>query len=897
VVNPNRGVTSFDNFFVSFLTIFQAITLEGWVDIMYWGMDSVSVWTWIFYIVLIIIGAFVLINLALAIILSKFNEGRAEILKENSRKNRKLIHEMILRMRDAERMARGQDDDEDEESKSSKVCNDDDDENNTINSDDKDETSLSGFMKCLKMHHPAIRKICVATWFDILMCLIIVGNMIAIAVDHYPQSKTFEDNLEVSNFVFTMIFVAEMIFKWFGLGLWDYFADGMNVLDFVIVVVGVIEISLVGSSSFTAFRALRFGRLVKFIKFMKSFQEILRVLASSLEGIFYVSMLLLLFMVIFSILGMQFFQHKLFDDEGNVPRNNFDSFHWAFVSIFQVLAGENWPALLYDGIAGTTWLTGSIFFVSWVIIGQFVLLNLFLAVIMANFDDMLEDNEDDDTEKIHDSSSTTTATKENEEIKVDDVDKDGKSFKETKSSTKTLQDITKRKFDESNEKKLQKLRTERNLHLQDGTNLFYIKRGDSFHVFNLDLALNSRFNNTILVLIMFSSLVLAMECPATQDPDHENSKYDDDTDDIWGTAFLILEIIFTTAFTIEAIVKCIAFGFVMHPNSYLRSGWNVLDFIVVIAAILDLTLNLEAVSVLRILRLIRVLRPLRVVKNNPGLKRVINAFILSLESLKDIFLVLVFAWILFSMLGVTLFKGRLYTCSDGEYPADTSRYGVCALDPVDNVTCLTTAGGNMVYTTPPCDNSISTYYAYPSLALTNNTDSSGAQREWIRVMDMNFDNVYEGFLVLFVSASGEGWPDVMFATSDITDIDRTPKLNNSPINAYYWITYITIVCFFIVELFVGALFTKFAEMKRRDDVAHLFLTEEQELWVKQQKRLMQSKPTKPKAMVYLFPEYVEERLERKSRELRFLSLSLSLHTHTHTHSFDSLTNLTHSTHT
>ena len=320
-------------------------------------------------------------------------------------------------------------------------------------------------------------------------------------------------------------------------------------------------------------------------------------------------------------------------------------------------------------------------------------------------------------------------------------------------------------------------------------------------------------------------------------------------------AFYILELIFATIFTIEAIIKCCAFGFIMHPNSYLRNGWNILDFIVVVAAIVDLSADLDGVSALRIIRLVRVLRPLRVVKNNPGLKRVINALILSLESLKDIFLVLIFVWILFAMLGVQFFKGRLYTCSDPNFPADTSRYGVCALDPVDNTTCLTTNGNNIVYVTPPCDDSVTTFYSYPSLALTNNTDSSGTQRTWTPIMDMNFDNVYEGFLVLFVSAHGEGWPDVMFAASDITGIDRTPKLNNAPYYAYYWVIYVTIVCFFFVELFVGALFTKFSEMKERDGVSHLFLTDEQAAWVKHQKKLMKSEPKKPKAMVYFFPEY------------------------------------------
>ena len=196
-------------------------------------MDSVSMWTWIFFVFLILIGSFVIVNLTLAIILSKFNEGRAEMIRENSKKAKKEKAALFLRMRQAECMVKGLSlDDEGDSSKVSEYASRDD-------NDDKTETKPSGMMWFLKLHHPGLRKICVATWFDVLMCALILGNMFAIGCDHYPQSESFEDNLEVSNVVFTLIFTAEVLFKWVGLGLADYFADGMNILDFVIVVVGL----------------------------------------------------------------------------------------------------------------------------------------------------------------------------------------------------------------------------------------------------------------------------------------------------------------------------------------------------------------------------------------------------------------------------------------------------------------------------------------------------------------------------------------------------------------------------------------------------------------------------------------------------------------------------------
>jgi hypothetical protein len=64
--------------------------------------------------------------------------------------------------------------------------------------------------------------------------------------------------------------------------------------------------------------------------------------------------------------------------------------HHAFITVFQILAGENWPAVMYDGVRATGWL-GILYFIAWVVLGQFILLNLFLAVLMDNFDKIGKD--------------------------------------------------------------------------------------------------------------------------------------------------------------------------------------------------------------------------------------------------------------------------------------------------------------------------------------------------------------------------------------------------------------------------------------------------------------------------------------------------------------------------
>jgi hypothetical protein len=94
--------------------------------------------------------------------------------------------------------------------------------------------------------------------------------------------------------------------------------------------------------------------------------------------------MLALFIFMYAILGMQLFGGKFNFDEG-VPRQNFDSLTWAFISVFQMLTEEGWDAIMYNGMRATSWYS-CIYFVSWMILGVYVLLNMFLAIVLQNFE-------------------------------------------------------------------------------------------------------------------------------------------------------------------------------------------------------------------------------------------------------------------------------------------------------------------------------------------------------------------------------------------------------------------------------------------------------------------------------------------------------------------------------
>jgi hypothetical protein len=103
--------------------------------------------------------------------------------------------------------------------------------------------------------------------------------------------------------------------------------------------------------------------------------------------------LLGLFIYVFALLGMSTFAGKVkFNEDGELdlengesPRANFDSVGWASLTVFFVMIGENWNSTMYDHIRGAG-IASIFYFVILVVFGGIVMLNLFLAILLGNFD-------------------------------------------------------------------------------------------------------------------------------------------------------------------------------------------------------------------------------------------------------------------------------------------------------------------------------------------------------------------------------------------------------------------------------------------------------------------------------------------------------------------------------
>ena len=109
---------------------------------------------------------------------------------------------------------------------------------------------------------------------------------------------------------------------------------------------------------------------------------------------------------------------------------------------------------------------------------------------------------------------------------------------------------------------------------------------------------------------------------------------------------------------VEAVLKIIGMGFVTHKNSYMREGWNILDFIVVIVSLVEFFPNVPSLTSLRVLR---VLRPLRSINAIPSMRMLVSTLFISIPELGSVVIFLSFVFLLFGILGINQYTGVTYS--------------------------------------------------------------------------------------------------------------------------------------------------------------------------------------------------------------------------------------------
>uniref|UniRef100_A0A8C2J209 Voltage-dependent T-type calcium channel subunit alpha-1H n=1 Tax=Cyprinus carpio TaxID=7962 RepID=A0A8C2J209_CYPCA len=805
-------------------------------------------------------------------------------------------------------------------------------------------------------------------YFNRGIMIAILINTLSMGIEYHEQPEELTNILEISNIVFTSMFVLEMLFKLLAFGIFGYIKNPYNIFDGIIVVISVWEIIGQADGGLSVLRTFRLLRVLKLVRFLPALRRQLVVLMKTMDNVATFCMLLMLFIFTFSILGMHLFGCKFslkMENGDTIPdRKNFDSLLWAIVTVFQILTQEDWNVVLYNGMASTTpW--AALYFVALMTFGNYVLFNLLVAILVEGFQAEGDANKSDadeekrsvnleEEEKMGELRATElkmyslmmsanghvdprgtlpppiimrtaatpmptpksslgpesvfglTESRRGSGISIDPNAFDQKSLtsprrspchprgsgsnwgsrrsswnslgrapslkrKDTSGERESLLSGEGRGSFEDEDLEGEKLASisggslqhpssldipelpqtpsfsslgdyhdcnGRSLHLPTdlSTNLskqdsiaeedmddsfcFRLKRTfeaykpkwckdhedwslylfspqNRFRMMCQRLISHKMFDHIVLVFIFLNCITIALERPTIQPSER---------------MFLsISNYVFTVIFVAEMTVKVVALGFCAGKHSYLQSTWNVLDGVLVSVSLIDILVSLAStggnriLGILRVLRLLRTLRPLRVISRAPGLKLVVETLITSLRPIGNIVLICCAFFIVFGILGVQLFKGKFYHCEGG----DTKN-------------------------------------------ITNKLDCIQANYKWIR-RKYNFDNLGQALMSLFVLSCKDGWVNIMYDGLDAVGVDMQPERNHNPWMLLYFISFLLIVSFFVLNMFVGVVVENFHKCRQDQEEEEARLREEK------RQRLLEKKRRKAQQRPY-YADYSPARL-------------------------------------
>ncbi|XP_053546006.1 sodium channel protein type 2 subunit alpha-like isoform X7 [Bombina bombina] len=254
----------------------------------------------------------------------------------------------------------------------------------------------------LKIKH-IVKLIVMDPFVDLAITICIVLNTLFMAMEHYPMTDEFSYVLSVGNLVFTGIFTAEMVFKLIALDPYYYFQEGWNIFDGIIVSLSLMELGLANVEGLSVLRSFRLLRVFKLAKSWPTLNMLIKIIGNSVGALGNLTLVLAIIVFIFAVVGMQLFGKSYkecvckISEDCELPRWHMNDFFHSFLIVFRVLCGE-WIETMWDcmEVAGQTMCL--IVFMLVMVIGNLVVLNLFLALLLSSFSSDNLTATDDDNE-------------------------------------------------------------------------------------------------------------------------------------------------------------------------------------------------------------------------------------------------------------------------------------------------------------------------------------------------------------------------------------------------------------------------------------------------------------------------------------------------------------------
>uniref|UniRef100_A0A8C5IN58 Sodium channel protein n=1 Tax=Junco hyemalis TaxID=40217 RepID=A0A8C5IN58_JUNHY len=381
---------NFDNVGSGYLALLQVATFKGWMDIMYAAVDSrekndqpemeYNLYMYLYFVNFIIFGSFFTLNLFVGVIIDNFNQQKKKISGEDifMTEEQKKYYNAMKKL--------------------------------------GSKKPQKPIPRPLNRYQGFLFNIVTSQMFDVVIMGLICLNMVTMMVETYEQSETKTNVLSKINILFVTIFTAECVLKLLALRQY-YFSNAWNIFDLVVVIMSLVALLLsnIGKAFehflpptlFRVIRLARIGRILRLIRGAKGIRTLLFALMMSLPALFNIGLLLFLVMFIYAIFGMANFGYVKM--EGGIDDMfNFQTFANSMLCLFQITTSAGWDGLLSPilntgppycdpaikeevGECGKPAI-GIIYFVSYIIISFLIVVNMYIAVIMENFNAATEES-------------------------------------------------------------------------------------------------------------------------------------------------------------------------------------------------------------------------------------------------------------------------------------------------------------------------------------------------------------------------------------------------------------------------------------------------------------------------------------------------------------------------
>ena len=630
--------------------------------------------------------------------------------------------------------------------------------------------------------------------FTGFMSLVIIGHSLAMACDQHDAPQVWRDYAHYYHIVSTVLFSMELMVRIFAFWNPGFFSVKLNAFELVMVFLGVLGLGF----QYPLLKVMPAMRLYRLMRYLPTLEHLLILAVGSFNAILNVLIFVIIVMVAVTVTGRYIFGKSM-----TFQRLNFDTLPEALLTVFELFTG-NLSGVIYPAMWAVqdslTKIWAAFFILAWFMFSSFIVNNLFVAVIIENFE--------------------VTAT-------LDNINKPGnlaalrKSFRDAwqhlsqKSQAVLRGEITldvhhhgealdpiEQSFVFRDHRNPQaqmisksamasKRKSKRTWLLKvvhsctcryepppepedyfDERVLFCIPPGNKVRKFFFWLGEQKGFDAVVLGAIIASCVFLILSPPSGLRIDP--AFYAPLTDQTMRWCGWL----FTFIFTAEFFVRIFEHGLLFTKRAYLKNGWNILDTIILLMSWADFIIEFLDLSDFKggkfgkVLRLARALRPLRLMKRNETMRVVIDALIGTLRPVIYVILFLLLTMVVFGLVGMGLFGGKYASCSTQDvlfYTLDTS------------------------VSYPFGKNECMGYFI--------RDDGVMIQRAWVKPA-FHFDTFSESFMTLFVVQTYK-FSIIMQTSMDVTGVGTSPARNASVHNASFFVLYVVVGGIFVMNLFIG----------------------------------------------------------------------------------------------